>query len=314
MKTHLWLLYTVALSSSALPCFASGSGATRPSSATDPAAAEALFEEGRAALAAGNDELACSKFAESQRLDPGAGTLMNWATCEEKLGRIASAWQHFQQAFDALPDADERAEYARQRAADLEQRLPMLTLKFPEPIPPGTVVLRDGVALEAASLGTPLPIDPGPHAIAVRSPSRQESHFFTTLVEAEHKELALHPGAPVVRREPPKRSTVLAWTLVGVGAAGVGAGVATSVMLQHDRGVVDRHCDGKLCDEQGIAAAERGETLVWANLAAWSVGAVSLGSGVVLLLAQPTATQEGPPPLGATFSRTGAVLRYRGRF
>jgi hypothetical protein len=63
---------------------------TRAASA-DSAAAEALFREGRDAAKHGDLETACADFAESQRLDPAPGTLLNLAECEEKLGRVASA-------------------------------------------------------------------------------------------------------------------------------------------------------------------------------------------------------------------------------
>ena len=58
----------------------------------DPAAAEALFEAGRQAATRGDWTTACPKFAESQRLDPAPGTLLNLADCEEHLGHLASAW------------------------------------------------------------------------------------------------------------------------------------------------------------------------------------------------------------------------------
>ena len=63
----------------------------------DPAAAEVLFQEGRDAVQRGNWPLACSKFRESERLDPGVGTLMNLADCEEKIGRLASAWERWRE-------------------------------------------------------------------------------------------------------------------------------------------------------------------------------------------------------------------------
>src|SRR5688572_21714651 len=42
--------------------------------ARDPIGAEALFRQGRAAADEGDFQTACAKFAESQRLDPSAGT------------------------------------------------------------------------------------------------------------------------------------------------------------------------------------------------------------------------------------------------
>src|SRR5687768_12828264 len=103
--------------------------------ARDPAAAEALFEQGRRALEQNDLETACAKFAESQTLDPGVGTLMNWATCEERKGRIATAWQRWREALAELPADDDRLPFARERVAALEPRLPYLTITLPADAP-----------------------------------------------------------------------------------------------------------------------------------------------------------------------------------
>src|SRR5262244_1618441 len=95
--------------------------------ARDPVAAEQLFIEGRAAAARGDYATACPKFAESQHLEPATGTLLNLADCEERLGKLASAWQHFREAFYKLLETnDERLQYATRRASQLEKRVPRL--------------------------------------------------------------------------------------------------------------------------------------------------------------------------------------------
>src|SRR4051794_31380703 len=110
--------------------FASGLLLAAPafSQARDAATAEALFRQGREAMDAKDFRTACPKFGESQRLDPAAGTLMNWASCEEQLGKIASAWQRWKEALDALPAKDDRIAFAQQRITEIEKKLPRLTV------------------------------------------------------------------------------------------------------------------------------------------------------------------------------------------
>src|SRR3954471_24327953 len=94
----------------------------------DAATAEALFRQGRHAMENKSYQEACAKFSESQKLDPAAGTLMNLATCEEKVGKLASAWQHWKEAIDALPPKDDRIGFARSRVEELEKKLPRLQI------------------------------------------------------------------------------------------------------------------------------------------------------------------------------------------
>src|SRR5262245_22796326 len=63
--------------------------------AGDTVAAQALFNEGRALVAAGKYDEACTKFEESERLDSAIGTLFNLADCYEHQGKTASAWSAF---------------------------------------------------------------------------------------------------------------------------------------------------------------------------------------------------------------------------
>src|SRR5262245_5300846 len=62
------------------------------SRAQDPAAAEARFREARALLQENRVSEACAKFAESNRLDPSSGTLLNLANCHKTEGKLATAW------------------------------------------------------------------------------------------------------------------------------------------------------------------------------------------------------------------------------
>src|SRR6185503_17629353 len=91
-------------------------------------AAEALFVEGKRLMGAGNYAEACPKIAESQRIDPGPGTLLTLATCYDRSGKTASAWTTYKDALGVI-DPVKRKEWAaraKERVAALEPSLSKL--------------------------------------------------------------------------------------------------------------------------------------------------------------------------------------------
>ena len=149
---------------------------TAADSSEDKAGAEALFNEGRTLLQAGKAMEACPKFEASLRLDRAVGTELNLGDCYERLGRYASAWGMFRQAADdarRLNNVDAE-QAANERARALEPKLSRLTIQSPKEAIAGVVVTRNGVVIDAALLGTPIPVDSGPHRIQCRAPGRKD--------------------------------------------------------------------------------------------------------------------------------------------
>ena len=132
-----------------------------PARAADGAAAQILWEEGRDHAREGDFESACPKFAESQRLDPQLGTLMNLADCYSRIGKVASSWAKFVEAAEmAKSRQDPREEEARKRAAELEPKLVRFELVVKEPVA-GMTVFRGDEPMAEAMWGTAVPVDPG---------------------------------------------------------------------------------------------------------------------------------------------------------
>jgi hypothetical protein len=154
-----------------LVAFGSARTALAQTSAADKATAQALFDEGKRLMEAGQVAQACPKFADSEKLDPGVGTLLNLAVCYEKNGQTASAWATYKEAASAAANAGEaaREKYARDHAAGLEPTLAKLTVAVTAPVD-GLEVRRDGVLVPSASFGLALPVDPGDHAVTASAP------------------------------------------------------------------------------------------------------------------------------------------------
>src|SRR5437762_4686516 len=117
----------------ALGAFVAPRGAWGQSGETSRTAAETLFIEAKKLMEAKRFDEACPKFADSQRLDPGVGTLLNLALCYERQGKVASAWSTYRDAASAARTAGQadRENMARQRASALEPRLSRLTVAIP---------------------------------------------------------------------------------------------------------------------------------------------------------------------------------------
>jgi hypothetical protein len=148
---------------------------TAPSS--DPAAAQALFDQGKKLMAEGKPLEACPKFAESQRLDPGVGTLLNLAACYETTGQLASAWSKFLEAESAARNENnaDAANVAHTRAGALAPKLSKIVVSVAgagtAAEVPGLEVRRDDVIVGRAQWGVSIPVDPGMHRIRASAPN-----------------------------------------------------------------------------------------------------------------------------------------------
>src|SRR5262245_33088503 len=125
---------------------------------SDRAAAEVLFQEGRKAMKRQDYAVACPKLEESLRLDRAPGTLLNLAECEDKLGKLASAWQRFDELVQTLKRDDPRFKRAQRRATELDKALPRVTIQLGAgaSTDKSVRIKLDGVELSAASVGVAL--------------------------------------------------------------------------------------------------------------------------------------------------------------
>ncbi|HEY8074032.1 MAG TPA: hypothetical protein VIF62_07985 [Labilithrix sp.] len=152
-------------------------GVVSPARADKLAEAEDLFRRAKALIDANKWNEACPLLQESQRLDPGTGTLLNLALCHEHVGKVASAWGEFraveQQARVATPPREDRVKTAREHADRLEPRLSRIRILVPNDArAPGLVVKIDGEEKREPTWGG-VPVDPGSHDVEASAPGKR---------------------------------------------------------------------------------------------------------------------------------------------
>lgn len=289
MRPRVRLLASTAIAAAALAVAA-------PSRADEAATAEALFREGRRAMTRGDWADAVARLRESQRLEPAPGTLLNLAIAEEKVGRLAAAWEHARAAADQLPPSDDRQKLARDLHEALDKRLPRLVLR-PTAASDRAGVRLDGVALGAASFGVPLPMDPGRHEVVVRAPGHLDRVVSVELGEGATVEQRVEPGARVSSDAATRDGGAVAssssrWRTVGfvglgVGAAALAAGGVTGYMAMRKNETVEAHCDARGCDATGVDAAGSGRDLATVSTISTVAGAaLVVGGALVVWLAR----------------------------
>jgi tetratricopeptide (TPR) repeat protein len=251
-------------------------GAARAQDAL-PNRADALFEEGKNRLAAGDLDAACPLLVQSYQLDPATGALLASALCHERAGRLATAHaEYLEAAARARAQGDaQRERAASARADELAPRRSILTLLAPQPPIEHLAVELDGEPLDPGSLGAELPLDGGPHVVQAHAPGHRALRAEIDLQpsgDAQQLVLQLTPEAPppppiaasvetassdfdpAPRREP--SLSVSQW--LGVGTAGLGAlgvGVGTFFAIRGDERSNCGSCPGAFAADDSDRAA-----------------------------------------------------------
>ncbi len=313
-------------------------------SSGDTAAAQGLFDDAKALMAAGKAREACPKFEESQRLDPGTGTLLNLALCYEKTGRIASAWSRNLEAAAAAKAAGSsaRESAARRRAAALAPRVSKLQLDVPtEARLPRLELTRDGEPIGAAQWGVPIPTDAGEHAIVARAPGFKEWHG-TVIVKGEGSRASMEvpvleaepaaapvpvPPAPVAAplaaqpagpselarsQVPLGKQRVAALVVASVGVVGLGFGIAFGLKSKSEHDDAAKACSGSDCTtDSGVSAGQSAYHAGNVATVATALGLVGLAGGAALWFTAPHPQTESS---AFAIGLTPGMLQARGSF
>lgn len=288
--------------------------------------AQALFDDARRLMDQKRYAEACPKLAESQRLDPGGGTLLNLAVCHAGEGKTATALVEYNEALSmATRDGRrDREELARSAIAKLEGEVPRLTVVVPpRHRTPGLDVKIDDTPLPSVAWDVPMPVDPGSHAIIATVPGGAPWTAVISILEREKKTIEIprlasgaeptpapvvmpppamnpssepspHETPPVDRTSTTSTNPVYVVVLGGTIAAGATMAI-TGLFALSEQSKAEDNClaDRSWCRSQGGRdAAANAETLAVVSTTALVVGAI----GVVALLFVPskrTVTKTG---------------------
>jgi hypothetical protein len=202
----------------------------------------------------------------------------------------------------------DREEVARARARALEVKVPRLFIEVPAANRvPGLQIQRDGVLLGEPQWQTPIPLDPGEHAIVASVPN---GRTWNTTINLQRDSVTMKVvipslAGPIARTSlsldpaplPPEesRSDGKTQRLIGVvvgGAGLVGIGVGTffgfQSMARHDDAV--SLCKGDVCTSHGTELRAQAITAGDVATIALIAGGVAVAGGAVLYLTAPHAT------------------------
>ena len=284
------------------------------------AAAESLFQEARKLMDAKRYSEACPKLVASQKIAPAVGTLLNLADCYERAGQLASAWARFHEAI-ALAQRlgrPDREKTARERADKLEPRLIKLTIVSVEK---NVDVKLDGNVLDAAALGTAVPVDPGKHAIEATAKGKKA---FATTIDVSDRTRSPSVEIPALDADPeasqarsgsgvgsgagsgssgdtkvPDEQTgsggtqrIVSYVAMGLGGVGVVVGVIFGLRTSSIWTDAKTHCTGLECDRTGVTLATDAKNAGTVSTISFVAGGVLLAGGAVLFFTAPSGSAK----------------------
>lgn len=298
-------------------------------SGSDRALAEALFQEGKKLMAEGKYGDACPKISESQRIDPGAGTMTALALCHRGAGKTATSWAEFKEVI-SLARRDGRADreqVAQENIAELEPKLSKLRVVVDPGAESQRVEVRiDESVLTRAAFGQALPVDPGVRRILATAPGKKSFEVAVTIgLERDEQTVKIprldedaraseamderSPSSSSTSSDPNEQRLVVPTVIaLGVGVAGVAVGSIFGVGAMSKQSSLDDTCTNKACppsSKDDITSLKTSSMLSTIGFVAGGVGLVS--AAVLYFVGKPSHATIGKAtlaPMGNGFGGT----------
>lgn len=284
-----------------------------------PAAADeagVLFDQGLAAMAAEHYDVACPKLAESFRLDPHAGGLFTLAECENKWGKLVTAYDDYARYLDLvakLPPKEKsrqepRVKVAVEHRAALERDLPHVSVRVDPATPIGSILTIDGTTVPIQDPPVSTPANPGDHSLVLRALDGRVQELHVTVARGENKSVNLALERETVAPPPPPSGpeegtstrTYLTYAAVGVGGAGILTGAILGAVVFANKSSIDSSCPTPTtCNSPSAASTgNTTRTLAAASTGTFIVGGAAAAGALVLWLTRPS-SPSSPPHVGS---------------
>ncbi len=311
--------------------------------ASEIAAAKQWFTQGMALEEKGQFGDALEQFKKALAVKKTPQIVFHVALCEFETGALVEALVDFGRAVE-IAKAEGNAQVESAANAELiklRPRVPTVEIVVQGGATP-TRVLLNGTEIAAATLGSPIPVNPGSHEIVAEFEGGSVRRKVSVAERARSKieiappvATADTPGAPAPTPaatkappaapaepdhptpEPTASPSVLPWVFVGGGVVFAAGGFylwklrGDQIDALDELGPEQDRCPIERAGEMDDAES-KGKTYTALAFAGWGVGAAAITVGTVMLLGSSSkerATAEWAPVIGPGFS--GASLRGR---
>jgi hypothetical protein len=291
-------------------------------------AARQFATDGLTAFNAGQYDKAIDLFTRAESLVHAPPHLLYIARASAKTGKLVHAKEMYvkitrETLASSAPKAFTEAQSsANTELAQLDPRIPKLTITLAGPGAPGAKVTLDGVEVPSALIGAPQPADPGSHVLKATSDGYKPADGSVTLAEkgGDSVTLTIDQRAPVevltasTTENPSTIRKVAPWIGFGVGAAGIAVGTIFMFQNRSKRDDADALCVNGRCptakksDIQSLDdKANKAETF---SIIGYGVGVAGVAVGALFLImntggSKTTTTGAITPWIGANGGGVG---------
>jgi hypothetical protein len=291
-----------------------------PASSSAPAADKATlvkarqqFQQALALETAGDWSGASVLFQQVAQVRLTPQVRFHIALCEEHLGKLAAALGHYQIAADEAQEAQatEVAAQVASRTEGLKARIPKILIERGAGAEYASVSL-DGIALGATSIGTELPVDPGPHTIDATAQGYKPFNAKFQIAEKETKKIeilleALPPPPPEEKASasiggdvapPPPGKNLVPFIVGGAGVASLAASGVFFLLRSKSIHSLEDACPTRTnCPADEKSTYDQGKTYTVVADVTLGVGVAGVATGAALFFVY---RKKAPAPASAT--------------